>query len=171
MKEKNLCKVSSHKLLPARGGNLCLFVYFTPLFLLSTHKRFPKHRAMRNYKFISDEWHLSHRYIHTHKALSCMFCTIYLCLSWEGIINTLQVIWVNNSKIEFNGTRNIDGAGKHQLVFPPTSPQQMAEFTIILITTLFCRMAFNLLFSLSSLAISVCLTSISHEVRCAGFHH
>lgn len=112
---------------------------------------------MRNYKFISDEWHLSH----TKHVLHYIFL--------RPGRNNKHTIWVNNSEIEFIVTR------KWWLVVVRLSRPswQMAEFTIILITTLFCRMAFNLRFFI--LAISVCLTSIlparSLGVRCAGFHH
>lgn len=54
---------------------------------------------MRNYKFISDEWHLSHTETHA--------CFLHDIFFGRGRNNkhTQRVIWVNNSEIEFNVTR------------------------------------------------------------------
>jgi hypothetical protein len=94
-----LCKVSSDKLFASHQANfnhranLCLFVDSTPLFHQSV---FLKHSPMRNYKFIGDEWHLSHTESHA--------CLHDISFGRGEIINTQRVIWVNNSEIELHAS-------------------------------------------------------------------
>lgn len=103
---QKLCKVSSYKLFATNRQAWSFksqgkFMFVCLLYSTFKPKRFPEtHLPMRNYKFISDEWHLSHTERH-----SCMFLHDIFLRPGRNNKHTQRVIWVNNSKIEFNLTR------------------------------------------------------------------
>lgn len=161
-----LCKVSSNKLFQS-------FVKF--MFISLFHFSFPLLMSMRNYKFISDDWHLSHTahscmFLHnisfqlTHSQTNKLRNSTKIKHTYTHDIKCLQVIEVNYSKIDFIATRNflpywLQNVSISTLRFAPSTNGGVCNYfnyNFVLLN----GFQFTFLSFTRSLAIYVCLTLI-----------